>query len=273
MVQEQSDVGSHRRRIQIGIGKDHVGTLAAQFERQSLQRVRRIARDDLRRAMFTGECDLVDQRMFDAGGAGGGTESGNDIDHAVGKTDFFGKLCQTQTGQRCLLGRFHHDRAAGRQCRSPFPSRHQDRKVPGNDLSRDADRLATRVTEVIAANRDRAAVNLVGVAGVVTNAIDRQRQVDGAAVAQRFAVIECFQSRQFVDLGFHAVGQREHQLAAIAGIHLRPITGLERVPCGFGGGIDVGRVTFGDLRDFFFGGRIDGGERSSRWPLAPIYRQ
>ena len=37
LVQEQADVGAHRGSIQVGIGENHVGTLAAQLERQPFE--------------------------------------------------------------------------------------------------------------------------------------------------------------------------------------------------------------------------------------------
>ena len=57
-------------RIQIGVGEDDIRALAAQLERQPLQRVggRLMMVADLGRA---GEGDFVHVRMLDQGGAGG----------------------------------------------------------------------------------------------------------------------------------------------------------------------------------------------------------
>ena len=55
-----------------------------------------------------------------------------------------------------------------------------------------------------------------------------------AAVIKRFSVIKRLQSRQVINLGFHAIGKCVHQLAAIAGVHVRPVAGLESMASRFG---------------------------------------
>ena len=47
-------------------------------------------------------------------------------------------------GKRSLLGRLEHDAIARGQRGAEFPSRHQQREIPRNDLPDDADRLAQR---------------------------------------------------------------------------------------------------------------------------------
>ena len=111
------------------------------------------------------------------GGAGGRAVAGHDVDHAVRNAGLLREPRHPQAGERRLLGRLHDDRATGRQRRAPLPGDHQRREVPGNDLADDADRLAPRVGEVIAADRNRAALNLVGPAGVVAQRVDHQRNV------------------------------------------------------------------------------------------------
>ncbi len=44
----------------------------------------------------------------------------------------------------CLFGRFQHYVTRG-QCRSDFPDRHQDRKIPRNDLTDNTQRLVKMV--------------------------------------------------------------------------------------------------------------------------------
>ena len=105
-----------------------------------------------------------------------------------------------QGGQRRLLGRLEHDGAAGRQRRAPLPRLHQQREIPRDDLPDHADRLVPRVAEIVALDRDRLAVDLVGPAGVVAVAFDGQRQVGVEASRDRLAVVERFEGRQFFDV-------------------------------------------------------------------------
>ena len=105
--------------------------------------------------------------------------------------------------------------------RAPLPGQHEQREVPGNDLADDADRLAQRVGEVIAADRDRLAVDLVGPAGVVAQAVDHRGQV-ALRLGDRLAVVERLELGQLVDVLLDQVGQLVHEPAAVGGVHLAP---------------------------------------------------
>ena len=158
--------------VQVGVGEDDVRALAAQLERDALQRVGRGLLDDLGRVDVPGEGDLVDVGMRDQGRAGGLAEAVDDVDDAGREAGFEGQLGDAQGGQRRLLGRLHHDRVAAGQGRAPLPGQHQQREVPGDDLADDADRLPQRVREEAAADRDGPALDLVGPAGVVAQRVD-----------------------------------------------------------------------------------------------------
>ena len=73
-------------------------------------------------------------------------------------------------GQRRLLGRLQHRRAAGADRRRELPRRHQQRIVPRDDLPGDADRLAQREAHRVVGHRDDVAVNLRRQAAVVLEA-------------------------------------------------------------------------------------------------------
>ena len=208
--------------------------------------------------------------MRDQRRAGGLAEAGNDVDHAGGESRLERQLTQPKRGERRLLGRLEHDRAARRQRRAPFPGDHQHREIPGDDLPGDAHRLALGVAEVPPADRDRLAVDLVGPAGVVAEAVDHQRQVGVAALADRLAVIERFELGQLVDVRFDQVGELVHQPPAVAGVHLAPGAGVERLSGRLDGQVDVGGVALGDVGDDLFGGRVDRLERLAALAVAPL---
>ncbi len=150
---------------------------------------------------------LSTSMMLGDGRAGGFAVTGNDVDHAVGEAGFLGQLADAQRRQRRLLGRLEHDRASRRQRRAPLPRLHQQREIPGDDLPDHADRLMTGVAEIRAVDRDGLAFDLVGPAGIVAVAIDRQRQIGGSAVVDRLAVVQRFQRGQFFEILFDQVGQ------------------------------------------------------------------
>ncbi len=98
LVQEQADIRPHRGSVQVGVGENHVWTLPAQLEGQSFERISGLACDDLGRAMLAGECDLVDQRMFDNRGTGRRSISRNHVDDSVRDTDVLSNLRHPQAG-------------------------------------------------------------------------------------------------------------------------------------------------------------------------------
>ena len=198
---------------------------------------------------------MVNQRR-----AGRRPVAGHDIDHAVGDPRFLRQPRQAQASQRRLLGRLDHDRAAGSQRRPPLPGHHQDREVPRDHLPDHPHWLAARVAVVVAVDRDRRALDLVGPAGVVAEALHGQRDVDRPCVGDRLAVVEGLKRREVIDLGLDQVGEPVHEPAALAGIQPRPGAFVEGGPGGLHGRVDVGGIPFGNVGDRFFGGRIDGGE-------------
>jgi hypothetical protein len=178
-------------------------------------------------------------------------------------------------GERRLLGRLHHDRAAGRQRRAPLPRHHHDREVPGDDLARHADRLAPRGAEVVATDGDGLAVDLVGPPGVVAQCLEGQRDVAGAGVVHGLAVVERLERGEFVDLRLDQVGQPQHDPAPLASVHARPGAFVEGLSRRQHRGVHVGRIRFRDLCDHLLGGRVDRGEgpaAAGRRPL-PVDEQ
>ena len=182
------------------------------------------------------------------GRAGGLAQAVDDVDHPGREARLAGELGDAQGRQRRLLGRLHHDRVAARQRRAPLPGQHQEREVPGDDLADHADRLAQRVREEAAADRDRPALDLVGPARVVA-----QRVADALHVAlrvgDRLAAVERLERGQLGGVLLDQVGQLEQQPAAIGGVHRAPGARFEGPPRRLDRLVDVGRAGRRDLGD------------------------
>lgn len=90
------------------------------------------------------------------GGGGSGGESGQ-----TAKTDKCWKSARWKSGPRCRLARPEiskrttYNAVARRECGRELPGRHQQRKIPRDDLSHDAQRL-------LDTKRERVAVELRG---------------------------------------------------------------------------------------------------------------
>ena len=118
------------RRAEVGVREDEVGALAAELERQPLDRLGAEPHDlaaGLRRAR---ERDLVDAGVPDEVGAGRRPVAGDDVDRAGRKADLGRELGEPQRGHRRLRVGLQDDGAAGGKRGRELPRRHQQRVVP-----------------------------------------------------------------------------------------------------------------------------------------------
>src|SRR5262249_19551238 len=143
--------------------------------------------DELSGGVFAGESNLVNVHVTADGSARRRTIAWNDVDHSIGQSGLLSQLRHPESRERRLLSRLENNRPASRQRRAPLPGLHQQREIPGNDLTDDADRFVAGVAKIIALYRDRLAVILVGPAGIVAVALDGHRQVDIKRITVRFA--------------------------------------------------------------------------------------
>src|SRR5215467_15880380 len=105
--------------------------------------------------------------MRDDGCAGRFTEAVDDIDHAGWQAGFFKPAGEFQGSERSLFGGLENAGAAGRNGRGELPGSHEQRIVPGNDLTGDADRLAHGEAQGVCWNRIDASGDFVREAAVV----------------------------------------------------------------------------------------------------------
>ena len=148
-------------------------------------------------------------------------------------------LGERERGQRRLARRLDDHRVAARQRRRDLPRRQQQRKVPRHDRRDDADRLAQRVGEVVALDRNRLAVDLVGPAGEVLEALGGRRHLDLARLEDRLAVVQRLEPRDLVGLLHQLLADLPDQPSALARRQLAPRS-VERRARRRDGGVDVG---------------------------------
>ncbi len=135
--------------------KIDVGGLAAELERDALDRLRGARGDpaaDLGRA---GERDLGDVGVLDQPPAADAARPGDDVEHALGQPGVERDPLQLERGQRGQLGRLQHHGVARRQRRGHLPRGDHEREVPGHDQPDDPERLAKGHVDA-AGDRDRA---------------------------------------------------------------------------------------------------------------------
>ena len=122
------------------VGEEDVGRLAAQFQRDRNQVLAGVLHDEPASGGFAGEGNLGHARAGGQRLARFEAEAVHDVEHA-GRQQIANQLRPDQDAGRCLLGRLEHHAVARGQRRRQLPGGHQDREVPGNDLTDDAQRL------------------------------------------------------------------------------------------------------------------------------------
>ena len=106
-----------------------------------------------------------------------GSGTGQDIHDPIGDTCFEADFTQQNGGERRDTGRFQHHGVAGSECRRDLPGRHQQRKVPRNDLGTNSIRLAEGVIEQRTVHRNLIAPELGREIAVVLEAVGRSGHV------------------------------------------------------------------------------------------------
>ena len=86
----------------------------------------------------TGERDLVDIGMIDERAAGF-AGAGDDVNDAIGQFGFLENFGEMHRGDGGRLRRLQDTGVSAGKCGRELPRRHQQRKIPGNDLAGDAE--------------------------------------------------------------------------------------------------------------------------------------
>ena len=148
-MQEHRGEREIHRGLEVGVGEDDVGILAAEFQRDPFDGRRGRGHHPGARGDTAGERHHVHVRVLRQRRAGGGPGAENQIGDAGGQTRFLQRPHQKNRGRRRQLTRLEHERVARQQGRGHLPDRLQQRVIPRSDQSADADRLVDEATDRI----------------------------------------------------------------------------------------------------------------------------
>ena len=240
--------------VDVGILHDDHRALAAKLQGNRDQLVGGRLVDDLPGLDGAGEGDLADLRMGDQRGAAFRAVTGQHVETA-GRQHGSQDLADAQHGQRCFLGGLHHHGVTCDQCRSDFQCHQQQRHVPRNDRTDNADRLAHSDGQHVRMVRNGFALQLGSEAGMEQEGVGQDRGFDPAFRAQGLAGFQRDQAAEFLDMVHQDLAAFMDQRAPVPGPHLAPFL-LRR--CGIlDRKIDVGLVAFGAIADDGSGGRVN----------------
>ena len=139
------------------------------------------------------------------GGAGGGAEAGDDVEHAVGDAGELGEVGVEERGEGGLLGGLDDHGAAGGERRAGLEEEHGGGVVPRHDVADDADGLLERVPVARPRHLERLAVHLVRRAGVVPEQVRAAGDVDELPHREQLAGVHRVQRRQLLHVLLHQV--------------------------------------------------------------------
>ena len=124
--------------VDVGISEDNVRALTTKLERNLLQVGASSSLHDLATDNSgTSEGDLVNAHVSGHGGTGDLTETGNDVDNTRGKASLLDQCAGNVSRKRSLLSGLQDDCVTGGDGGTDLPCPHEDREVPGNDLTAD----------------------------------------------------------------------------------------------------------------------------------------
>jgi len=199
--------------------------------------------------------------------AGGGAVAGEDVDDASGEASLDAKLSSAEGTERSLLGRLHdHDVAAGKE-RADLPGPHEEREVPRDDDTADADGLEEGHDEAIAIDGDGLAAELVSPASVVAERLEDEVEVN-ASVINGLAVVSRLNLSELLAVLLDEVSKAVEETATVAGVHVTP--GLESTTGSLDSEVHISLVGFLDLGDDVAGGRVDGVEGLAGGRVDPL---
>ena len=138
----------------------------------------------------------------------------DDVDHAgrqIGVLENFGEQQGCEWGRLCG---FEHDRVAARQSRRQLPRCHEQREVPRNDRSDNADWLGCATCEGV--------FQLVGPAGVVEEVRRCQRDVYIAGFFDGLAAVQRLQHGELTGAFRQQTGDAEDVFGTLFGRHRLP---------------------------------------------------
>ena len=238
------------RLVERSVGENNVGGLPAEFERELFWGAGNSQGNLFPDFSGTGKGDFIDTGVVHDSRAGGPSSS-EDIHHPVRQTGFLTNLCKVQGSQRRGLGGFENHRVPAGKGGRNFPSQHEEREVPRDDLSRDPERPRGAARKGVS--------QLVRPAGVVEKMGCDERQIHIPAFPDGLAAIHGFQHRQFTGFFLNQAGDAEEIFTPIGAGGFGPdffvgATGRRH------GAVHIRSPGFRDAGERFFGGRVDGFE-------------
>ena len=163
-----------------------------------------------------------------------------------GKPASCDQFSQLHSVDRSLFRRLQDNCVPGCERGRQFPRRHQERKVPGNNLPANSYWFTESVIKHLSGNGNGLTFDFSGPAGEVLEVFRDLGKIDVRRLLDWLAVVCCFKGSQFGTVLFDQLRELVKHPAAIARANLRPLA-LESAASGDDGLVDVGLVCFSNF--------------------------
>ena len=257
-----------RRTGQVGVVEDNERGLAAEFEEDLLDGLRRRSHHGTPGRGGSGERHQVDARVLGQLSAETMVARGDDVDHTGRKVGLLrDDSAHLGRAPRCVGRRLQHDGVAGGQCGPEFGEIDLMRKVPWRDGADDAERLPHQCAPGLDAQRRRdteigCPLVRFGRVGGEREIVDRPLKLGAVREGYRRTDLGDGDLPQRLDFLVERVAQLAQAVHAQCGV-ARPIGLVEGGSRRSDRAIHVGRVGVGGVAERFLGGRVDRGERAT----------
>ena len=225
-VVDRPDRGGDRL-VEVRVGEDDARALAAQLQRDPLDRVGAQAHDLAAGRRRAGERDLLNSGMRDEVAPDGRPIRRQDVDDAGREPDLDGELGEPERRERRSRIGLEDGGAAGRERGRQLPRRHHQRVVPRHDLGAHTDRLLERVVGERAAERARAARRRCRHRRVEPERLDRRGEL-GLDRADRLSDVSGLEGRELRPAGPDPIRQRVQEARPLGRGGPRPIAAQSR---------------------------------------------
>jgi hypothetical protein len=224
--------------VEVGVVEHQLRGLAAEFERDGDEVLRRCRLDQTARGDGPGEGQMLDAGMGRESRARLGPRAGDDVQRTGGQACLHGDGGKGQRSQASFLGRFQDAGIAHGKRRADRTADDLHRIVPRHDMARDSVGFAQGIDGVAVEKGDRLAHDLVSATRVELHVAGEGHRI-GTTLSQRFADVERLKPGEVIDAGQDDLADPGQDTAAFRGRHPAPSACAGGMGGG-DGGVDIG---------------------------------
>ena len=222
MVCKNGLVSDLHSLVQVTVGHDHQGTLAAQLQRDSLQiGVGGCCHDEPPGESGACEGHLVYLHVTGKSRPGSGSVAGHNVDHSWRQPRLPSQVTHVEGREGRQLRGLEDYAAASGQGWTPLPGQHCQGIVPGYDLTHHSDRLQPGVGHHLSVSGDGVAVYFVRPARIVSQNVNGLLHV-GQGGGEGLPIVDSVEAGQVVLVPLHQVHKPQHQSSSPTGVHSPP---------------------------------------------------